>query len=245
MPQFRTSNYYLKKEDLERILSQSVYSSRDTHNALSDASKIIDQLLSKLRRNEPDDSEELLERVRAFKSETETFETKWRKVEYELPFSKWLYDYVSAKLPKCYIVTTQRENFIHEDCLPHNVSPCQTNEYASLKADLVIYKDKLRNGDEINCVVTEIKIADDSAYTVSDCFRNMSGVAASLATRVLRERVFVKQVNVIGLVLQVSDTSRTMLLKLVWDFGTNTCKFMKSQQVFEFDYLINAAVSVL
>jgi len=175
LPQFRTLNNYLKKEDLERILSQSVYSSRDTHNALSDASKIIDQLLSKLRRNEPDDSEELLERVRAFKSETETFETKRRKVEYELPFSKWLYDYVSAKLPKCYIVTTQRENFIHEDCPPHNVSPCQTNEFASLKADLVIYKDKLRNGDEINCVLTEIKIADDSAYTVSDCFRNMSG----------------------------------------------------------------------
>ena len=90
-----------------------------------------------MRGNEPGDSEELLKRVQAF--ESETFKESLI-VNYHLAIG-----YTIMCLQNSHIVTTQRENFINEDYHPHNVSPYNTIEYASSEADLVIYKDELRN----------------------------------------------------------------------------------------------------
>ena len=61
------------------------------------------------------------------------------KIDNEIPFNRWLYNYIFATLDKTYIVETQEENLRE---LGPELVPTEINEYAASKADLMIRKEK-------------------------------------------------------------------------------------------------------
>ena len=57
------------------------------------------------------------------------------KIDNEIPFNRWLYNYIFATLNKTYIVETQEENMRE---LGPDLVPTIRNEYAASKRDLMI-----------------------------------------------------------------------------------------------------------
>ena len=184
------------------------------------------------------------------------------KVDSETPLGRWLYQYIFTTLDKSYIAETQVENLKE---LGPNLNPAEINEYATSKADLVIRKGKPVSSDRLKCayvsvddhhcgancvstvpsvsrMVAELKIDDETTGPVWECFRNMSGVAASLALRILSQGVLVDTVTMFGLVVTIEHLERTKLLKLECNLKNGMSKFVTCNGVFEFDLLLNAVV---
>ena len=188
-------------------------------------------------------------------------------VDSETPLGRLLFKYIFATLDKLYIVETQEENL--RELGPHLI-PADINEYASSKADLVIRNEKSILNDGLKCVyisvddhhcgagcdcistlpcvsgmVAELKIDNGTSGPVWECFHNMSGVAASLAVRVLSQGVLVDTVTMFGPVVTMEHLECTKLLKMECDLKNGVSRFTRYKGLFNFDLLLNAVVCSL
>ena len=115
-----------------------------------------------------------------------------------------MYDYFCKKLPTEFIVEPPRKENIKS--LGKGILPEEITEYAKSKADIIIRKDQLVTQDVFKCCVVsltddvpavnwtkglvgEIKLDDETEYPESECFRNMSALAASMSMEILSQGV--------------------------------------------------------
>ena len=77
-------------------------------------------------------------------------------------------------------------------------------------------------------MVAEIKINDTTNYSMSECFRKTSGVAAAITIDALKQGRLANRVVVYGVVAKVDCLDHSQFLKLEWDFETTTRQLTKS-----------------
>ena len=213
-----------RKDDLKNFLTPVVYPQAGTDKGIED----VEDLMKKYMWRTPSE-----EAIKECEIQIKTMKKKMNdlrlKVDSETPLGRWLYQYIFTTLDKSYIVETQVENLKE---LGPNLNPAEINEYATSKADLVIKKGKPVSSDRLKCayvsvddhhcgancvstvpsvsgMVAELKIDDETTGPVWECFCNMSGVAASLAVRVLSQGVLVDTVIMFGLVVTMEHLERT------------------------------------
>jgi len=244
------SNKLFKKNDLLRVLTPTVFSTKDIEEVMED-------LMSNLI---VDSSSVTPEGIKlAFTEGMRVLRERELKVKSENSFGHWLYDYVFKTLDNSFIVETQEENLreVGKGFIADHI-----NEYAMSKADLVIRKAELLPLDDnppkccvifvndipalevVSGMVAELKIDDETSY-VWECFRNMSGVAASLAVELLTQGTIVNKVVVFGVVALVNHHKRSQLIKLECNFDTEKCEFTRCRGLFDIDILMNIVICAL
>ena len=131
-----------------------------------------------------------------------------------------LYNYICSTLDKSYIVKVQQ----HVLNSSSKVNPENVTGDATSKADLLIVKDQIINKKSEGDVINEVESLviqienDNSEYSILECFKNMSDVAASLASQYLRQGVLINGVTVYGIVAEVSEIDDTRLFKFKVEF---------------------------
>lgn len=233
---------------IERVFSTSVISEADISEVMDELTKSMTKLLLTLVTNPA-------EVQIAIEMEKQKVISKRFSVEDEVPHTKWLYSYLSTALNKGFVVKSRKENlkYVGDENFGGEIT-----DYASSSPDIIIHSNKplgshpsvclvklIPELDNASAFVAEIKESDETEYPISECFRNMSTVAANLTIQGLQQGLLVNQVSVYGIVAVVCDVERARLLKLVLDFTTNTSKFMKNFGVYAFDLLLNAIIDNL
>lgn len=133
--------------------------------------------------------------------------------------------------------------------------PNEITDYACSLSDLVIYANKPLSDHpgicmvslvpEVSGLVAEIKESDETDFPLSECYRNMSAVAAALTIQGLSQGNIVHKVSMYGIIIVVANLDRAKLIKLEINFETNTCRLLKSVGIYQLDLLLNAVLSTL
>lgn len=71
----------------------------------------------------------------------------------------------------------------------------------------------------------------DNDLPETECFHNMSAVAASLAMEVLVQDLLVNQVKIYGIVIRITNLDHTRLLRLDCNYVEGNCTFLKCRKV--------------
>lgn len=125
----------------------------------------------------------------------------------------------------------------------------EVTDYATSRADIIIRQDMLFNlpmqccmvsliedvpsVDTVMRLVGEMKVDDsiDNDLPETECFHNMSAVAASLAMEVLAQDLLVNQVKIYGIVIRITNLDHTRLLRLDCNYVEGNCTFLKCRKV--------------
>ena len=176
-----------------------------------------------------------------------------RSVKEELPLNRWLYEYLHQKLNPSVFVTEYREENIRG--FP-DLNVAEVNEYATSKADLVVYKRLGEQFSTLKCcfisvsqipdlceMVTELKMSDQTSYPIWECFHNMSAVGANIGLKALSMGKLINQVLVYGIVTTIDDTSSARLIQLWMNFDENKCIFLECDGKFPLAMVLNSTLS--
>ena len=218
------NNTYCRREMIERAFSTTVFSELNLID-------MIDNLRISLAGLVADVEVTLLK-------EKDRLVNKRLVVNNEIPHTQWLYKYLSGALDDRLVVKSREENFKYSGL--ENLMPTELTEYAASEADLVIIPDKAITNDTTVCMVmlglvAEVKEKDEGDFPISECYRNMSAVAASLVVQTLLQGTAVEKVSIYGIVAVVADIDASTLLKLQIDFKNDNIKFLKSIGTYKFD----------
>ena len=119
---------------------------------------------------------------------TNNLEQQQREIQDEVPYCRWLYDYVSRILRPQFVVKSREESVpIQFEAYEAE----QINKYSSSQSDLVIYKaqEGLKSMDcclislQASALVAELKFNDKISYPMWECFHNMSAVGTHMAVK--------------------------------------------------------------
>ena len=166
----------------------------------------------------------------------------------KIPHTQRLYDYVCSTLDESYIIKVQQHFLKNSNSKIH---PENVTGDATSKADLLIVKDQIMNkkseGDIINEVEgLVIQIENDNLeYSILERFKNMSDVAASLASQCLRQGVLINSVTVYGIVAKVNDMDDTRLIKFTLDFENGESHLYNCKDNYPLHLLLNVVVASL
>ena len=220
---------YCTRKVIERALSKSVVSEKDVMEMMN---RLVITVSAQITSNACQSDIELLMHKERDHILAET-ERLW--VDSELPHTKWLFGCLCNALGEEYVVKSREDNLKYVTGSEENIELSAINDYAASMADLVIHKNQV-NANQNVCmiifervsIVAEVKEKDDGDYPLSECIRNMSGVAAAQVVQALQQGFVVDTVSIYGIVMIVSDIDKARLLKLEIDFKQNTTKYLKS-----------------
>ena len=256
-----TNDQYITSDEIDQVFDEKFLSSYSTGKLLD---KITSSLV-KLKEKQTYTSEEIDVVCTMICSTQETLLEM--KLNYEVPYTQWLYNLLMKKL-------YHHDFVIHERNKGCPLPPVPINEYIHCKSDILIYHETnveckvalealhitvetlhLDNHDSpsdlsvddinLKAGVAELKVDNITSSAENECFFNMFGEAAKLVSSVLCKGKIVHNVIIYGIVVATHKHQYAQLLRLKINFFESTCVFERCRKPAPFQLLINQVITIL
>ena len=250
-----TNKIYVQQRDIDEVFDRHFVS----HGTMNNMCRELNVRVLEIMQTSP-----VQEAAKAIQNaiQLKLHAVKKMELNYELPYSDWLFDLVSEKLCDVGFAVFTRD----KDCPK---APAPVNEYIYCKSDLLLYHEQhvecniqaahvllsqLSIEDESNsgineCQlkggVTELKVDKLDASAENETFYNMFGEAAKLTSRVLCKGKRVQLVTIYGILVSAHKHHQARLLKLKVDFIAGVCLFERCRKHAPFFVLLNEVISLL
>ena len=258
-----TNKIYVDSSKIKEIFMPEIISFLSFDDCLEDIQTKVDETLQNLTAENREQAIHSIWRLKSSvqKAKCSGLQNK-RSINYELPYSEWLYEVTKAQLtPLGFVVN-------HENT-GKPIAP--TNEYIFGRRDLIVYHptkcERHVEALHVGIVPADILCADKNYYTIhkhelwqgvaelkvksvdskaeNETFYNMFAEAIKLTMKSLLGGHIIVKATVYGIVVATHEHEYATLLKVELNFEEARCLFYKCPDSADFATLLNKVISIL
>ena len=190
-----------------------------------------------------------------------------RVLNYELPYSEWLYQLARDNLvPLGFVVSREfgdkplvnSNEFLggRNDLLIYHPGKCEAvieilhigvKPSSEVPSDVLTLDSNAATIRKCNIYqgVAELKVSSINPAAENECYYNMFAEAIKLTMKILAAGKLVKKAVVYGIVVATHQHQHAQLLKLTIEFEVRKCTFYKSATTADFSKLLNIVIQTL
>ena len=190
-----------------------------------------------------------------------------RVLNYELPYSEWLYQLARDNLvPLGFVVSREfgdkplvnNNEFLggRNDLLIYHPGKCEAvieilhigvKPSSEVPSDVLTLDSNAATIRKCNIYqgVAELKVSSINPAAENECYYNMFAEAIKLTMKILAAGKLVKKAVVYGIVVATHQHQHAQLLKLTIEFEVRKCTFYKSATTADFSKLLNIVIQTL
>ena len=263
-PSSSTTKIYVKDSKIKEIFTADIVSFLSFDDCLQEIESKVDETLQNLGTSK--NTEQAISSILGLRSSVQKAKSyglqNKRAINYELPYSQWLYELTKAELTPLGFV-------VNHEYTGKPIAP--TNEYIFGKRDLVIYhamkSEKKIEALHVGIAPFDILSAEESHYTVNsfellqglaelkvkavdakaenEAFYNMFAEVIKLMMKSLAAGNIITKATVFGIVVATHEHQYATLLKIEFNFDDGCCFFYKCPDSTDFANLFNGIIGIL